>query len=148
MATTLPPMLEYGQPAPVEGRGWEFGVHLLRWGTVTGLISLVLAGIVPRFEQMFRDFKVELAWPSQIVLAVSNWFVGGYGWAAVAPVPFLLAYVLCLPRRTPEGRRSLYRVERLAAFLITAAFLVFVIVALFMPFSALIQALSSSRGGR
>jgi hypothetical protein len=145
MALTTPPTLEYGRPPPAEGRTRDYVAHLIRWALVAGTVAVVLAGIVPRFEQIFRDFKIQLPWPSQFLLTLSHWFVHDMGWLALAPLPFLLAYLMSLPGGTPRERRKVRHWERLLAFLIVAIFLVYVVMALFMPLISLIQAMSGPR---
>jgi len=148
MASTTPPTLEYAPRRPRTGRGWDYLAHLIRWLLVGGVFAIVLAGVVPRFEQLFRDFKLQLPWSSQLLLALSRWFVNDYGWVPAVPLPFLLAYLLSLPGHTPQEKRKVRRWERLLAFLLIAAFLVYVIVALFMPMISLIEAISSQPSKR
>lgn len=145
MALTTPPTLEYGRLPPAEGRTRDYLAHLIRWSLVAGTLAAVLAGIVPRFEQIFADFKIPMPWPTMLLLAVSRWFVRDMGWVALAPLPFLLAYLMSLPGGTPQERRTFRRRERLLAFLIVAVFLVYVVLSLFVPLITLIGAMSGPR---
>ena len=89
------------------------------------LVMAVLVFFVPRFEPVFKDFKMDL--PRTTVLALaSRLCLRDYLWAFLLPVPALWATVnFYIP--DPNIRRRL----RLAAFVIVVAFLIFTMLALF-----------------
>src|SRR5205814_9673553 len=48
-----------------------------------GIVSMIMIFVIPKFEAIFRDFKVELPAITKVLLAVSRWFANQYGWAYV-----------------------------------------------------------------
>ncbi len=39
-----------------------------------GVVSMIMIFVIPKFKQIFSDFKLELPVPTQILLAMSEWF--------------------------------------------------------------------------
>jgi type IV pilus assembly protein PilC len=58
--------------------------------------------VIPKFEQIFKDFGTTLPGVTVVLLDVSNWFAKQYGWAYVliSPIAFLLLIKLL---RMSEG---------------------------------------------
>ena len=69
-----------------------------------GIVSMIMIFVIPKFEQIFKDFKTELPGITKILLAVSRWFANDYGWAYVlfSPIAFILIIKLI---RISEGGR-------------------------------------------
>src|SRR3989440_3221066 len=67
-----------------------------------GIVSMIMIFVIPKFEQIFRDFKTDLPGITQALLAVSRWFAQQYGWAYVlfSPIAFILIIKLI---RISEG---------------------------------------------
>src|SRR3954451_15107951 len=57
-----------------------------------GIVSMIMIVVIPKFEQIFKDFKTDLPGITKILLAVSRWFANDYGWAYVlfSPIAFML----------------------------------------------------------
>ncbi len=57
-----------------------------------GIVSMIMIFVIPKFEQIFKDFKTELPGITKVLLAVSRWFGNEYGWAYLlfAPIGFIL----------------------------------------------------------
>jgi len=57
-----------------------------------GIVSMIMIFVIPKFEQIFKDFKTDLPGITKILLAVSRWFANEYGWAYVlfSPIAFML----------------------------------------------------------
>src|SRR3954464_1151636 len=57
-----------------------------------GIVSMIMIFVIPKFEQIFKDFKTELPAITKMLLAISRWFAQDYGWAYVlfAPIGFML----------------------------------------------------------
>ena len=66
------------------------------------IVSLIMYFVIPKFEDIFNDFDVELPGVTQALLGVSRWFVNDFGWAYVlfSPVVFVLVWKLI---RISEG---------------------------------------------
>src|SRR3954462_15353779 len=56
------------------------------------IVSMIMIFVIPKFEQIFKDFKTELPGITKVLLAVSRWFATEYGWAYVlfSPIAFAL----------------------------------------------------------
>jgi type IV pilus assembly protein PilC len=67
-----------------------------------GIVSMIMIFVIPKFEQIFKDFGTQLPPITQVLLFVSNWFAKQYGWAYVliSPIAFLLLVKLL---RLSEG---------------------------------------------
>src|SRR5688572_29922567 len=66
-----------------------------------GIVSMIMIFVIPKFEQIFKDFGTKLPTITQILLDVSRWFAD-WGWAYVlaSPVVFVLLWRLI---RISEG---------------------------------------------
>src|SRR3954466_8310227 len=45
-----------------------------------GIVSMIMIFVIPKFEQIFKDFKTDLPGITKILLAFSGWFPNAYGW--------------------------------------------------------------------
>src|SRR4051812_27464713 len=56
------------------------------------IVSMIMIFVIPKFEQIFKDFKTELPAITKLLLAISRWFANDYGWAYVlfAPIGIML----------------------------------------------------------
>jgi type IV pilus assembly protein PilC len=68
-----------------------------------GIVSMIMIFVVPKFEQIFHDFKVSLPEVTQALLMVSRWFANDYGWAYLIAGPFLIVMGLKLLRMSRGG---------------------------------------------
>src|SRR2546423_14967807 len=57
-----------------------------------GIVSMIMIFVIPKFEEIFKDFRTELPAITKVLLAVSRWFAQQYGWAYVlfSPIGFIL----------------------------------------------------------
>jgi type IV pilus assembly protein PilC len=69
-----------------------------------GIVSMIMIFVIPKFEQIFRDFKTELPSITKALLVVSNWFGPQYGWAYVLATPIALSLVIKLIRMSDGGK--------------------------------------------
>src|SRR5438874_3188851 len=69
-----------------------------------GVVSMIMVFVIPKFEQIFKDFKLELPAPTMVLLAISRWFANDYGWAYVLFSPFVMFFTLKLIRMSEGGR--------------------------------------------
>jgi type IV pilus assembly protein PilC len=67
-----------------------------------GIVSMIMIFVIPKFEQIFKDFKTDLPEITKVLLYVSRWFAQQYGWAYVlfSPIIFTILYRLI---RISEG---------------------------------------------
>src|SRR5437867_3090431 len=72
-----------------------------------GIVSMIMIFVIPKFEQIFKDFKVTLPDVTKALLVVSRWFANDYGWAYVIAFPFLFIAILKLARMSEGGKYAI-----------------------------------------
>jgi type IV pilus assembly protein PilC len=60
--------------------------------------------VIPKFEQIFKDFKTDLPGITKMLLAISRWFANDYGWAYVLFAPIGIVLIVKLVRISQGGR--------------------------------------------
>jgi len=68
------------------------------------IVSGIMIFVIPKFQQIFKDFHTDLPEVTQILLNVSNWFGPQYGWAYVLCAPIALILIVKLVRMSEGGR--------------------------------------------
>lgn len=68
------------------------------------IVSMIMIFVIPKFEQIFLDFKTELPGITKVLLAVSRWFANDYGWAYVLFSPIIISITLKLVRMSEGGK--------------------------------------------
>ena len=156
MTTRPPPLppspLEYGGYAPESRESdvsdWvlAFLSPFLSFGTLFGIIALAMVVVIPRFEQTFRDFRLDLPGPTKVLLSISRWFANDYGWAySVAACTALAAGLAFL---YVHGRRRGRWFYPLIATLLLIGAMVFVILALYLPMISIVDGISVNSSGK
>src|SRR6185437_5332176 len=69
-----------------------------------GVVSMIMVFVIPKFKQIFKDFKLDLPLPTKILLNMSDWFATQYGWAYVLFAPFAFVLLWRLIRMGAGGR--------------------------------------------
>src|SRR5216110_4007134 len=52
-----------------------------------GIVSMIMIFVIPKFEQIFKDFGTKLPPITVVLLNISRWFANQYGWAYVLSFP-------------------------------------------------------------
>src|SRR3954449_1809222 len=68
------------------------------------IVSMIMIFVIPKFEQIFKDFKTDLPGITKILLAVSRWFANDYGWAYVLFAPIGIMLIIKLVRISEGGK--------------------------------------------
>lgn len=68
-----------------------------------GIVSMIMIFVIPKFEQIFRDFGTKLPAVTEVLLTVSRWFAN-WGWAYIIAAPFVFMFVIKLIRMSEGGR--------------------------------------------
>src|SRR3954463_15070420 len=68
------------------------------------IVSMIMIFVIPKFEQIFKDFKTELPTITKLLLTISRWFAQQYGWAYVLFAPIGLLLIVKLVRMSEGGR--------------------------------------------
>ncbi|MCC7351579.1 MAG: type II secretion system F family protein [Phycisphaerales bacterium] len=69
-----------------------------------GIVSMIMIFVIPKFEQIFRDFGTKLPGVTQLLLTISNWFAKDYGWAYVLFSPIIFFILIKLIRMSDGGK--------------------------------------------
>ena len=136
------PRLEYRTYTPGPARSPVDVATLIFCALTAVLLTVAPLFVVPRFEDIFRDFGTKLPAVTVALLRLSRALAGGLVvvvWV-LAAVPVVVSIPLGL-----TGRRML----RLVTFLLLAGAVLWVVLALFMPYVTLIQTVSggAKKGG-
>jgi type IV pilus assembly protein PilC len=70
---------------------------------VTGLMIF----IVPKFKDIFKDFRTTLPWLTEALINTSTWIAEDYGWLVILGSPFALWILLVLVGKSRGGRKFL-----------------------------------------
>ena len=69
-----------------------------------GIVSMIMIFVIPKFEDIFRDFGTKLPGITQVLLSISRWFANDYGWAYILGFPFAWAIFIKLVKLSEGGR--------------------------------------------
>ncbi|MEZ0263811.1 MAG: type II secretion system F family protein [Phycisphaerae bacterium] len=68
------------------------------------IVSMIMIFVIPKFEQIFVDFKVKLPGITQLLLDISRWFANQYGWLWVMATPVVIVVLIKLARMSEGGK--------------------------------------------
>lgn len=68
-----------------------------------GIVSMIMIFVIPKFEQIFLDFKTELPGVTKLLLAISRWFANDYGWAYIICAPIVVMLLVRLAKLSEGG---------------------------------------------
>ena len=63
--------------------------------------------VIPKFKEIFADFKLELPGVTKLLLAISNWFAVQYGWAYIIAFPFVVTGLIKLIKLSEGGKYAI-----------------------------------------
>jgi type IV pilus assembly protein PilC len=69
-----------------------------------GIVSMIMIFVIPKFEDIFRDFGTKLPTVTVILLKISRWFANEYGWAYVIAFPVVFWLMIKLARMSEGGK--------------------------------------------
>src|SRR3984957_3393052 len=69
-----------------------------------GIVSMIMIFVIPKFKQIFKDFKTDLPEITVLLLVISRWFATQYGWAYVLFSPIIMAILIKLIRMSEGGK--------------------------------------------
>jgi type IV pilus assembly protein PilC len=72
-----------------------------------GIVSMIMIVVIPKFEDIFKDFKLDLPTPTKILLGISRWFANDYGWAYIIAFPFVVGGLVKLIRLSEGGKYAI-----------------------------------------
>lgn len=68
------------------------------------IVSMIMIFVIPKFEQIFKDFGTKLPAITEVLLTVSRWFAKDYGWAYLIGFPFAMSLLIRLLKLSQGGR--------------------------------------------
>jgi type IV pilus assembly protein PilC len=68
------------------------------------IVTMIMIFVVPKFEQIFKDFRVSLPDVTKVLLITSRWFANDYGWAYLLVSPIGIAIILKLAKMSEGGK--------------------------------------------
>src|SRR4051812_9041959 len=70
-----------------------------------GIVSMFMIFVIPKFKEIFNDFKLELPAPTKLLLAISEFFAPPVnGWIYVLASPFVMIGLIRLIRMSEGGK--------------------------------------------
>jgi type IV pilus assembly protein PilC len=72
-----------------------------------GIVSMIMIFVIPKFEDIFRDFGTKLPGITMILLKVSRWFANEYGWAYVIAFPVVFWLLIKLAKLSEGGKYAI-----------------------------------------
>ncbi|MDB5322636.1 MAG: hypothetical protein JWN40_4267 [Phycisphaerales bacterium] len=145
---SLPPPtepLEYASPAPTRRRPLIDVPLAFSCLSAAIAVTVVLFIVVPRAEETFKTFGTKLPTSTILLLNFSRFCQSGgiaFVWILFALPPIIVPLVRPWP--PPDSRRRYFRLSRLLLTVFLMFFFGWMILALFQPYVALIDAVSNS----
>src|SRR5581483_8630496 len=75
------------------------------------IVSMIMIFVIPKFEQIFKDFHTDLPGVTKLLLAISRWFAQDYGWAYVICFPIVFSLLIKLIRLSEGGKYAVDAVK-------------------------------------
>src|SRR6476659_10838412 len=69
-----------------------------------GIVSMIMIFVIPKFEEIFRDFGTKLPTVTVVLLNISRWFANDYGWAYILAFPFVMWMLIRLAKMSEGGK--------------------------------------------
>jgi type IV pilus assembly protein PilC len=69
-----------------------------------GIVSMIMIFVIPKFEDIFRDFGTKLPPITVVLLKLSRWFANDYGWAYVIAFPIVVSMLIKLAKMSEGGK--------------------------------------------
>ncbi|MFN4243816.1 MAG: type II secretion system F family protein [Tepidisphaerales bacterium] len=69
-----------------------------------GIVSMIMIFVIPKFEQIFKDFGTKLPAITEYLIWFSRWFGTEFGWAYILAAPIVFLLIVRLIRLSHGGR--------------------------------------------
>src|SRR5262249_31920266 len=69
------------------------------------IVTGIMIFVVPKFQEIFKDFKTSLPAMTEYLLLISNWIAAEYGWAVILGSPFGLFIFIKLLGKSKAGKK-------------------------------------------
>jgi type IV pilus assembly protein PilC len=71
------------------------------------IVTGIMIFVVPKFREIFKDFKTSLPALTEWLLAISSWIADDFGWLVILGAPFAIFIFFKLLGKSKPGRRFL-----------------------------------------
>lgn len=71
------------------------------------IVTGIMIFVVPKFREIFKDFRTSLPTLTEWLLATSDWIAMQYGWAVILGSPFLIFFGIKIIGKTKGGRKAI-----------------------------------------
>ena len=111
MSTALPDYAPLPQRPNLPRLFLNYFLRTIIWGVVIILLIAAFVLVVPRFKEVFRDFRTSLPTLTMLLLNASDLIAHHYGWIPmltipfIVPIPMLLVEGVCQPNTARRLRR-------------------------------------------
>ena len=130
-------------------RPWFYLPLGIGLGLFAAVVTFLMVVMVPRFEEIFRDFGTKLPTPTVVLLNASRFFGRDYGWVVFWVIAAVVPVAVARLRPWPPRRRGLgLTVSVLVTMLLIGLTVLAVYVALQLPLLSLIDTVSGRPSGR
>jgi hypothetical protein len=142
--SSLPPTPPLPPLPYASGRAGKLGLSF-SWGIFAWSAAVILTWlaitvfVVPHFEEVFRDFKVDLPATTMTLFALKRIASGPIWLVLLMSIPIGLGFAA--GPLSPGGRRAF----RMIATLVMGALVVFTVLAVLQPLMALMEGLSKAK---
>ncbi len=77
------------------------------------IVSGIMVWVVPKFQEIFKDFNTTLPGPTKLLMAISHWFVTGTppGWVILLSSPLVVFLFVKLLKQSQMGRHGVDMVK-------------------------------------
>lgn len=76
-----------------------------------GIVSAIMIFVIPKFEQIFKDFGATLPGITMVLMNVSRWFANEYGWVYLLATPVVLVLAMKLIKMSEGGKYGVDKVK-------------------------------------
>ena len=145
--TQRPPVipLAYQSPPPHPPVSWGIWVaYFMLWPSLALILTLGCLFIVPKFEKIFLDFKVQLPAATVLLVSFSRWFTSGYGWMVDWGTALAAAFAMAFATWRGRDLWRVFRITRRITYVVLMLVLVGSAWPIVAPMIALIQAISGN----
>ncbi len=80
-------------------------------GIAVAIVSMIMIFVIPKFEQIFRDFNTKLPAVTEVLLTISRWFAQDYGWAYLIAFPVVWMLMIRLIKMSEGGKYAVDAVK-------------------------------------
>lgn len=75
------------------------------------IVTGIMIFVVPKFREIFKDFKTSLPALTEFLLSMSDWIANQYGWAVIFGSPFIVFFLVKIIGKSKFGRRVIDTVK-------------------------------------